>query len=231
MADDDSNNTSPDQPEPSQPGPSEPPATPGTRDVRMPGGARRVVLSDRSIAIGTLVPKTSEFAVVDESRNVMGDGDFTSSRAVPVDDAQLMVRAAPVDAGEHIGLSCSFLPLVDRPFGSVTLMADLSGRSPRCSKHDSHWPVEVRHRREGQVCRWTSPVTLPRSSPDGGGDQRDHPANCMLTDDRCHDARATPLRSRACGLRERRRSPAVRPTVPEPRGSARTRSSPRRLRW
>ena len=53
--------------------------------------------------------------------------------------------------------------------------AGRSGRSSRCSKQDSHWPVRTSHHREGQVCRWTSKVTLPRPSPGGGGDQRGRP--------------------------------------------------------
>ena len=50
----------------------------------------------------------------------------------------------------------------------VLVTGDAAARAERLVGVERGAPVWTRRRREGQVCRWTSKVTLPRSSPAAG---------------------------------------------------------------
>ena len=137
-----------------------------------------------------------------------------------------MVRLAPVDPGE-IGpplLLCHESSLNTCP----TSRTGPSGRSSRRSRHDSHWPVGARHRREGGLPldlpghvakvlsrrrRWTSGIIPPQP---------------RFADDRCHDA---PIRTEAAAALSPAWASEMTSCTREGRGSsatARTRSRTRR---
>jgi hypothetical protein len=101
-------------------------------------------------------------------------------------------------------------PLLASPRGQTHPRADPTGRSSGCSRHDSQWPVKARHRRKGQVCRWTCTVTLPPSSPGGGGEQR--AARKQAAEER-QPARAVLAASDTSRPRISRRPSALTPTA------------------
>jgi len=97
-----------------------------------------------------------------ESGDVVVDPKLELRASVGVHDAELMLVPTPVDAGED----ATFLYRIHRTSnpGRAISVADPPDAHPGARGTTPTGRSKVRHRREGRVCRWTSPVTLPRSS-------------------------------------------------------------------
>jgi hypothetical protein len=94
-----------------------------------------------------------------QPRDIVSDAKLWLE-ARTVDDAELVLGRAPVDPGGPSSLS--FHETSD--LGRAISVADPPGAHPGARGTTPTGRSKVRHRRAGRVCRWTSPVTLPRSS-------------------------------------------------------------------
>ena len=78
-------------------------------------------------------------AELSQTSDAMGNTSLELLHTARIDDAQLVMFSAPVDAGERrpsgLGLHGSALLRIGRSWPNHP------GRSSRCSKHNSCWPV------------------------------------------------------------------------------------------
>ena len=132
---------------------------------------------------------TTSVRQVGEPDDVMGHPHTAPLTPLRIHHAHLKVGPTPVDADECRATRCSLTPLIVGPFcarhphgrPSRTLIQVLEARRPLADQGPPP-PGET-------CCRWIFRVTLPRSSPGGGGDQRDDPADVMSTDNLCERRR------------------------------------------
>ncbi len=100
--------------------------------------------------------------VIVDAGSIVSEALIEHQRASVVDDGELVSLTAPVHSCEHGHCIASF-EVVPQPHGVLDLVARHGARSAT-----PNGQCRARHRREGQVCRRTSKVTLPRPSPAGG---------------------------------------------------------------
>jgi hypothetical protein len=97
-----------------------------------------------------------------QSRHVVGDLQLHLLAAAIVHDAELVLVSAPATPAK--AGRCKTCSMRSPISGRAVSVVDPPNAHPGARGATPTGRSKIRHRREGRVCRWTSQVTLPRSS-------------------------------------------------------------------